>query len=218
MGDSKPPTVIFNVQTAAAQGQASRCNRSVCRCRKLRARIRPSGSEGKGRRRTIREPLRGTINGQGGVSIHRSRARRQTRWKSCKCGTVKRPWLPTAHGRPQLFQRAIAAAPDDESVVVNAAVASLRHDQSELAVSWHNRHFRAGRNRRRLSHAGHGGIPPRALATAQAALRHSLSLDNSHALSYFLLGCTLSKLGQNEEADRNFNQARQLDSRYALKP
>ncbi len=117
------------------------------------------------------------------------------------------------------FQRAIAAAPEDETVVVNAAVASLRHEHPELAAEFAQSalsrwpksaalYRTLGMAEYRLEH----------WQPAQAALRQSLSLDNSHALSYFLLGCTLSKLGQNEEAERNFNQARQLDSRYALKP
>jgi tetratricopeptide (TPR) repeat protein len=117
------------------------------------------------------------------------------------------------------FQRAIAAAPDDESVAVSAAVAALRHNHPDLAAQlaqsslprWPKSAalFRTlGMAEYRLEH----------WQAAQAALRQALSLDNSHALSYFLLGCTLRKLGQDQEAERNFRQARQLDSRYALKP
>jgi len=43
---------------------------------------------------------------------------------------------------------------------------------------------------------------------AEAALRHALSLDNSSALSYFLLGCTLAKLGQRESAEESGRPAR----------
>jgi len=52
---------------------------------------------------------------------------------------------------------------------------------------------------------------------AEAALRHALSLDNSSALSYFLLGCTLAKLGQRESAEECFRQARRLDPRYGVR-
>jgi len=52
---------------------------------------------------------------------------------------------------------------------------------------------------------------------AQAALEHALSLDNSSALSYLLLGCTLTKLGRPEPAEECFRQARRLDPQYAAR-
>ena len=117
------------------------------------------------------------------------------------------------------FQRAIAAAPDDENVAVSAAVAALRHNHPELAAQL---------AQSALPHWPKSAVLYRTLGmaeyrlehwqAAQAALRQALSLDNSQALSYFLLGCTLSKLGQDQEAERNFSQARQLDTRYVLKP
>jgi tetratricopeptide (TPR) repeat protein len=117
------------------------------------------------------------------------------------------------------FQRAIATAPDDESVAVSAAVAGLRHDQpevaAELAQSALSRWPKSAALYRTL---GMAEYRREHWQPAQAALRQALSLDNSHALSYFLLGCTLSKLGQDQEAERNFCHARQLDARYALKP
>ena len=117
------------------------------------------------------------------------------------------------------FQRAIAAAPEDESVVVRAAVASLRHDHPELAVELaQSALLRWPKSAALYRTLGMAEYRREHWQAAQAALRQSLSLDNSHALSYFLLGCTLSKLGQNEEAERNFSQARQLDARYAQKP
>lgn len=53
-------------------------------------------------------------------------------------------------------------------------------------------------------------------ASAQEALAESLSLDKAHPLTYFLMGCTLSKLGQPQAADDHFRQAHRLDARYKL--
>ncbi len=52
---------------------------------------------------------------------------------------------------------------------------------------------------------------------ARAALEHALSLDNSSALSYFLLGCTLAKLGEQQSAEDCFRQARRIDPQYAAR-
>lgn len=49
---------------------------------------------------------------------------------------------------------------------------------------------------------------------AQIALAQALSLDKSDALSYFLMGSTLAKLGQSETAARCFAEAARLDPRY----
>ncbi|MBI3467379.1 MAG: tetratricopeptide repeat protein [Planctomycetes bacterium] len=51
-------------------------------------------------------------------------------------------------------------------------------------------------------------------AASQSALWQALSLDNSSGLSYFLMGCTLARLGQQAAADRHLAQARALDSRF----
>ena len=57
----------------------------------------------------------------------------------------------------------------------------------------------------------------RRYADAETALRQSLSLDNSQALSYFLLGSALEHLGKPEESERYRSEAARLDSRYALR-
>jgi uncharacterized protein HemY len=57
----------------------------------------------------------------------------------------------------------------------------------------------------------------RRYSEAEAALRQSLSLDNSQALSYFLLGSALEHLGQPEAGGRYRSEAARLDSRYALR-
>jgi Flp pilus assembly protein TadD len=51
-------------------------------------------------------------------------------------------------------------------------------------------------------------------AAAEQQLRQSLVLDNTSALSYFLLGCTLSRQGRRAEAEPLLQEARRLDPRY----
>ncbi len=52
-------------------------------------------------------------------------------------------------------------------------------------------------------------------AGALTDLERSVELDKTHALSYFLMGCTLQKLGQPEAAETRFRQAQAIDPRYA---
>lgn len=52
-------------------------------------------------------------------------------------------------------------------------------------------------------------------ADARVDLRRALSLDNTDPLSYFLLGCTVAKLGQSAQAEEHFATAATLDPRYA---
>ena len=49
---------------------------------------------------------------------------------------------------------------------------------------------------------------------AQSALATALSLDNSSGLSYFLMGCTLNKLGKPDAAAGQFARAAELDPRF----
>lgn len=53
---------------------------------------------------------------------------------------------------------------------------------------------------------------------AEAELRRSVALDNTQALSYFLLGSVQTRLGKTSEADWNMRQAARLDHRYARRP
>jgi uncharacterized protein HemY len=53
--------------------------------------------------------------------------------------------------------------------------------------------------------------------SSQVALRQALLLDKSSALAYLLMGCTLAKLGQAEQAETCFAQARRFDPRYTLR-
>ncbi len=52
-------------------------------------------------------------------------------------------------------------------------------------------------------------------SAAQSAFATALSLDNTAGLSYFLMGCTLRKLGQQDAAATHFARAAELDPRFA---
>lgn len=115
------------------------------------------------------------------------------------------------------FRRAAEASPNDPAVPISAAILALRYDEPELAVT--------------ILHPALVDLPEspglyRVLGTAyyrlgdlrasRVALEQSLSLDNSSALSYFLMGSTLGKLGDRKAAQWHFRQARRLDRRFAL--
>lgn len=114
------------------------------------------------------------------------------------------------------FEQAIQAASDNEELAVTMAVTALRHEQPELAVQLATRALEQHPKSAALYRViGTAQYQLEHFKAAQVALEQALSLDNSHALSYFLMGCTLSKLGQTEAADWHYGQAKQLDARYA---
>jgi tetratricopeptide (TPR) repeat protein len=129
----------------------------------------------------------------------------------CEALSQEDPRLALAY-----FQRAIAEKPDDPQIPISAAVTALRHNRPEMAVDileGASRQFPRSAAIQRIlgvSYYRRGDYP-----SSQVALQQALSLDKSSALSYFLMGCTLAKLGQNEAAEQHFRQARLLDPKYA---
>jgi len=53
---------------------------------------------------------------------------------------------------------------------------------------------------------------------AHQALTQALSLDNANAASYFLMGCTLTRLGQPQAAEQHYQLAGRLDPKYGTLP
>lgn len=108
------------------------------------------------------------------------------------------------------------AGPDSPHLRLKAAVIALRHERPELAAeiaAVAAAHFPKSAEAHRILgtaeyRRGHYGA-------AQSALAAALSLDNSSALSYFLMGCTLNKLGQAPAAAKHFARAGELDPRFA---
>lgn len=114
------------------------------------------------------------------------------------------------------LKAAVTRAKNDPHTAVTAAITALKLEQPELALE--------------LSTSGVGMFPRSAelhrirgmsayrigkFGEAETSLRQSLNLDNSQALSYFLLGSAQNRLGKTEEAQRNLREAARLDSRYA---
>ena len=116
------------------------------------------------------------------------------------------------------WQEAITTNPDDPQIPISAAVSALRHNEPDLAVTLLEPSLSAFSDSAPLR---------RILATAyyrlgdyrssQVALQQALSLDKSSALSYFLMGCTMVKLGETTAAEGYFRQARRLNPKYAVR-
>ena len=116
----------------------------------------------------------------------------------------------------RFFRQARQVARQEPRVAISAAVLAIRHDELELAEEVAGDGLKAfprsaglyrvlGTVRYRL-----GDYP-----AARQSLEEAIALDKTQALSYFLMGSTLLKLGQPEAAERHFQQARRLDPRYA---
>ena len=116
------------------------------------------------------------------------------------------------------FQDAMALKPDDPQIPISAAVSALQHNQPDVAVVLLEpllETFPDSAAIRRILGAAHYRLGD--YESSQVALRQALSLDKSSALSYFLMGCTLVKLGRQAAAETQFRQAGRLDPKYALR-
>jgi len=116
------------------------------------------------------------------------------------------------------FKEAAALRPDNPQIPIFAAIASLRHNQPDLAIevltSVRQRFSDSAKLHRILGAAYHRVGDYR---SSQVTLQRALSLDNSSPLTYFLMGCTLEKLGQVESAQAHFRQAQAIDPRYTAR-
>ncbi len=106
--------------------------------------------------------------------------------------------------------------PNDPQIPISAAVAALEANQPETAASIARLGIAfhpscAGLHRTLGAALYRTGN----FASSQVALQQALSLDNTAALSYFLLGCVSEKLGDTEAAQAHFAHATQLDPSLA---
>ena len=115
------------------------------------------------------------------------------------------------------FQEAIASEPNNPQIPISAAVSLLRYNQPaqavELLTSTQRQHPNSAALFRTLGVA-HYRVSD--YQSSQVALRQALSLDKSSALTYFLMGSTLTKLGQREAAEGYFLQAQTLNPEYSV--
>ena len=116
-----------------------------------------------------------------------------------------------------LFVQAAAKEPENPHIPLRAAILSLRHEHPEMAVEMLTpaaERFRDSAALFRVLGTAHYRLGD--YRAAQLALQQAISLDKSNPLAYFLMGCTLKKLGQPEAADRHFEQARGLSPSFAV--
>ena len=116
-----------------------------------------------------------------------------------------------------LLTRAVSLGDASPRIAIRAAVVALRQRHPELAGFV----LQPLAERYRDSAALH-----RTLGTAYyrqgdyqgalSAFEQALSLDNSNGLSYLLMGCTLEKMGQADQARSHFEQAGRLDPRLRV--
>jgi len=113
------------------------------------------------------------------------------------------------------LQADMAAAPGEPQVAIAAAMTALRQGQCVLAAQLAQTGLREYPDCAGLYRVlGTTFLQLNEFARAETALRKAISLDNSNASTYFLLGCTLDKLGKDAAARTCYGQAQQLDSRY----
>ncbi|MEE8451370.1 MAG: tetratricopeptide repeat protein [Thermoguttaceae bacterium] len=108
--------------------------------------------------------------------------------------------------------------PSNPQIPISAATAALRSNQPALALELltvARRQFPNSAAIHRILGVAHYRLGN--YESSQVALQQALSLDNSAAVSYFLMGCTQAKLGQPESADANFRRARAIDPTYSAR-
>lgn len=116
----------------------------------------------------------------------------------------------------EFFAQASSSNPDNPQIPTLAAVSALQLNRPDVAILLAiqaTAHFpRSAALHRTLGVAYYrcGDYE-----SSQVALQQALLLDNTNALTYFLQGCTLSKLGKSEAANAHLHQAATLDPRYA---
>lgn len=123
-----------------------------------------------------------------------------------------------AAGALACLREACASAPHDPQLLIAAATLALRHGQPGIASSLleeaspsFSHHARVQLTRglalyRRGDYQG-----------ARQVLERAVSLDNTNALSYFLLGSSLAKLGQEDAAEWHYQRAQELDPQYTTR-
>jgi Flp pilus assembly protein TadD len=115
----------------------------------------------------------------------------------------------------QRLGEATSANPDDPHIPLRASVLALQYNQPHLSTDL-LRSAVVDFPQHAALHRALGAAHYRAGAfrKAEVALRQALSLDKADPLAYFLMGCTLAKLGQPDAARQQFARAAQLDTRF----
>lgn len=108
--------------------------------------------------------------------------------------------------------------PDQATVATAAGAWALKQERPDWALAWleprRKQFYRSAGVQRVL---GLAYLRSDRAAEAETCLRRALRLDTSSALTYFLLGSCLERLGRTEAAERHFHQAARLDPRYSVR-
>lgn len=113
---------------------------------------------------------------------------------------------------------AISANNCEVKTAAAAALAPLKYEQSAHALALAREGLKRYPDSAGLHRIeGTAALRLRKHLEAEAALRQSLNLDNSQALTYFLLGSVYDRLGNKEASTRHLSQAARLDRRYAAR-
>jgi Tfp pilus assembly protein PilF len=113
------------------------------------------------------------------------------------------------------FEQAASQDPQNPNIPIHAAVTALARNKPELAIELlrpASRRFSTNAAVYRVLGTAYYRVGD--YRSSQVALRQALSLDKSNGLAYFLMGCTLAKLGQPKAADVQFERAAALSPRY----
>ena len=116
------------------------------------------------------------------------------------------------------FREAAGKQPNNPQILISAATTALRYNHPDVAVELlapAERRFADSAALRRILGVAYYRLGD--YRSSQVALQQALSLDKSSALTYFLMGCTLAKLGQSEAAETHFRHAQAIDPRYAAR-
>jgi tetratricopeptide (TPR) repeat protein len=116
------------------------------------------------------------------------------------------------------YREAAALGPDNPQILLSAAAGALRSNRPDVVVELLTPVEKQFSNSAALKRAlGTAYYRLGNYRAAEVSLQQALSLDKSSALAYFLMGCTLAKLGQPAAADEHLRQAQLLDPRYTLR-
>lgn len=114
------------------------------------------------------------------------------------------------------FDRAMRYSGDEPQVPISIAVLILRHNRPDLAREYLEPAVTRFPNVPRLHRTlGLALYRLGQYEASQVSIRQALSLDNTDALSYVLLGSALSKMGDRAAAEACLYEARRLDPSLA---
>jgi len=119
-----------------------------------------------------------------------------------------------SEGAMRQFRAAIAARPEDPAAAVAAACVALEHNRPELAIELLGQTTGTWRNSTAVCQTLATAYYRRGeYEAARAILQHALTLDCSSALTHYLMGCTLIKLGERDGAESHLREAERLKPR-----